>query len=401
VACTPQGHGGISLMERQSRPAKQPPGAFTDEAVAALRGASPADPDPILLGFHPAFTTNPYQSLLYGRVREAGIAPVGIRRAETIAELTDLQRAGLDTVLHLHWLHLVLRDTRSVGAAERDIAAFLGLVDAHREAGGRLAWTVHNILPHEAREEATEARLATEVVRRADVIHVMAAGTPEHVAPYFELPKDRLLHVPHPSYAGAYQDHVSTWEARHRLGLAPDDLVFLVFGAIRAYKGLEELLDAWAQLPPNGRRRLVLAGAPSEDAGVADLLTRAAVATDILVDARKIPAEEVQVFLRAADVAVLPYRRALNSGALMLALTFGLPVLVPAGGGLAEIVDGSFAVTFDPDTDGSLAGALIEAERLAAPAAREAAVVAAAPFDPAVLSRRFAQGLRERLRPAS
>lgn len=375
---------------------RQERGAFTKEAVTALRAVSATHAKPLLLGYYPAFTTNPYQALLYGQVPGAGMAPVGIRRAETIAELTDLQRRGLETVLHLHWLHLVLRDARSSAAAEHAIAAFLDLLDQYREAGGRIVWTVHNILPHEAREEAHEARLAAEVARRADVIHVLAKATPSQVAPYFQLPPERLLHVPHPSYAGVYPDQVSPAEARHRLGLATDDVVYLVIGAIRAYKGLSELLDAWTALPPDGRRRLVIAGAPIDEPGIPELLSRAVVVPGVLLDARKLPADELQVFLRAADVAVLPYRRALNSGALMLALTFGVPVVVPRGGGLAEIVDPAFAVTFDSNLDG-LKDALLEAGRLVGPTARAAALAAAERYDPAELSRRFAAGLRERL----
>lgn len=384
-------------MERHLRPAWQPPGAFTEEALAAVRAVSAVHAQPLVLGFYPHFRTNPYQALLYQQAREEGIAPVGMRRAETIVELTELQRAGIDTVLHVHWLHLILRDAGSPREAARASAAFLELLDAHRAAGGRLVWTIHNILPHEARSEAAESALAGEVAARADVIHVLSAGTPDYVAPYFKVPRDRLLHVPHASYAGAYEDHLSRLTARHELELQPDDVVYLVIGAIRAYKGLEELIEAWQALEPDPRRRLVIAGAPTDDEGIGPLLERLAVLTDVLVDPRKIPAEEMQVFLRAADVVVLPYRRALNSGALMLALTFGLPVVVPAGGGLAEVVTPEFAATFEPGSTDRLRAALAESSRLVTPAARAAAATAAAGFTPAELSRRFARGLRERL----
>jgi glycosyltransferase involved in cell wall biosynthesis len=384
-------------MERHQRSPQQPPGAFTEEALAAVRAVAAVHPEPLLLGYHPHFRTNPYQALLYQQVRDHGIAPVGIRRAETITELTELQRAGIATILHVHWLHLVLRDADSPRESARASAAFLELLDRHRAGGGRLVWTIHNILPHEARSEAAESALAAEVASRADVIHVLSARTPDHVAPYFHVPRDRVLHVPHASYAGAYEAHVSRLAARHELELGPDDVVYLVIGAIRAYKGLEELIDAWQALPPDPRRRLVIAGAPSDDEGIGALLERLAVLTDVLVDGRKIPAEEMQLFLRAADVGVVPYRRALNSGALMLALTFGLPVIVPAGGGLAEVVDSEYAVTFEPGSIDGLRVALEESSRLLTPEARAAASQAAARFDPAELSQRFAVGLRQRL----
>ena len=385
------------LSSDGAKTAGQVRGAFTREAVAALQALPATQEPPLLLGFYPRFTTNPYQALLYSRVRDAGIVAVGISRPEMIGELTALQRAGQATVLHLHWLHLILRDVTSAFEGERAIAELLGLLDEYRDAGGSTVWTVHNILPHEARDEALEARLASEVARRADVIHVLAEGTPDHVAPYFHLPPERLLHVPHPSYAGVYPDHVSASEARARLGLGPEEVVYLVLGGIRAYKGLPELLDAWISLPPDGARRLVIAGAPLDEPGITALLERAAALPNVLVDARKIPADEIQVFLRAADVAVLPYRRALNSGALMLALTFGVPVVVPSDGGLAEIVDPSFAVTFDSRHEDGLRDALVEARRLLGPTAKAATLAAAARYDPAELSRRFAEGLRERL----
>jgi len=387
-------------MERRLRPSKPAKGDFTEEAAAALRALAGSDLEPWLLAAHPSFVTNPYQDLLYQRSREHGLAPIRVRRDEQLDEVLDLQRAGLPTVLHLHWLHLVMKGAGSAKEARKRADEFLLRLDAQRDAGGRLAWTVHNILPHESRFDAEEARLCAEVAGRADVVHVMAERTPELVAPFFDLPRDRLLVVPHMSYAGAYEDHVSRLDARHELGLMPDELVYLVLGSIRPYKGLPELLDAWAELPPDRARRLVIAGAPTDEAGVDEVLERAALATGVILDARKIPPNEMQVFLRAADIAVLPYRRALNSGALLLALTFGLPVIVPADSGLVESVEDSFGRTFDPDVTGSLAEALVGAADLASEAAHGAALAAAAAVSPEVVSRRFSIGLREALATA-
>ena len=82
---------------------------------------------------------------------------------------------------------------------------------------------------------------------------------------------------------------------------------------------------------------------------------------------------------------------------MMLALTFGLPVIVPTGGGLAEVAKPTFARTFDPGTPGALAAALRDAHALATPAAAAAAAAAAAEMDPTVLSHQFAISLREKL----
>lgn len=374
-------------------------GTFTIEAAKALRAVAGHD-DPLLVAYHPSYTTNPYQALLYGAAHDEGIAPIRMPRMAQLKELKALQGTGLATILHLHWLHPVQRDATSEADARRRGRAFLDAIDGYLAVGGRLVWTVHNILPHETRYEGAEADLHAAVAARSQVIHVLTAGTPDLVAPYFELPRDRLLHVPHPSYRGAYADDVSRLDARHQLGLMPDEFVVAAVGAIRAYKGLDELLDAWQDVPGDRPRRLLIAGAPVDEPGTEALIERAAIDARVLIDARKLPADEMQVFLRATDVAVLPYRRALNSGALMLALTFGVPVIVPEGGGLAEVVDPSFARTFTVGDRASLTAALAEAPSLATPEARNAAAEAAARLDPHDLSLRFARDLRARLRGA-
>jgi beta-1,4-mannosyltransferase len=372
-------------------------GDLTRDAAAGMRALSGSELEPLVLAVYPSFFTNPYQALLYRNCRELGIAPIRVRREDQLEEVLELRKARLPLGLHLHWLHLVMKDADTARDARRLADAFLGRLDQHRRAGGPLIWTVHNILPHEARFETEEARLCGEVAARADVVHVLNERTPDLVAPYFQLPMDRLLHVPHMSYAGAYEDHVSPADARHELGLMPDEVVHLVLGSIRPYKGLPELLDAWEAMPPDAPRRLVIAGAPTEESGVADLLERAALMPGVLLDARKIPAPDMQVFLRAADLAVLPYRRPLNSGALLLALTFGLPAVVPAGSGLTDVVEPAFGRSFDADAPDGLTSALLDAESLRTDEARAAARAAADAVRPEVISRRFATGVRAML----
>jgi glycosyltransferase involved in cell wall biosynthesis len=363
-----------------------------------MRGLEADGHEPLLLGYHPVARMNPYQALLYQRAWQAGVAALPIVRAERIDELIQLAVDGFPTVLHLHWLNQVLAHATSANDAQKMRRAFLKQIDRYLARGGRLVWTIHNIVPHGARFEAEEAALSADIVERCSAVHVLAADTRRLVADWFAIPAERVLHVPHPSYRGAYEDFVTREQARHELGLWPDEIVHVVVGAIKPYKGLNELLDAWEEVATaEPRRRLVIAGGPSDEAGVAEVLERAALHPSVLLHARKIPGPEMQLFLRAADVAVMPYLRSLNSGALMLALTFGLPVVVPAGGGLAEVVDERFARVFSPETPGSLAAALRASDELVNDDARAGAAGRADELEPGPLSERFARELRSRL----
>jgi glycosyltransferase involved in cell wall biosynthesis len=384
-------------MEGQPRRRDQPRGQFTDDATRALRAFTASRLDPLILGYHPVVWLNPYQDLLYQGAFEHAVAAIPIVRQERIDELAALVERGFAGVLHLHWLNPILADERSAAGARKATDVFLRELDAFRSSGGRVAWTVHNVLPHGARFEDEEARLAGGVVERSDVIHVLAPGTADEVARWYRIPEDKVLAVEHPSYLGAYEDWVTRERARHDLGIMPDELVYAVVGRIRPYKGLHELLDAWDRLDDDTPRRLLIAGEPTDEPGIGAVLERAAAHPSVIVHARPIPASEIQRFLRAADVAVLPYLRSLNSGAQMLALTFGVPVIVPAGGALAEVAGERYARTFDPDDPGALVRALRDADQLATADARTAALEEARRRAPRPLSERFTRELRRRL----
>ena len=130
---------------------------------------------------------------------------------------------------------------------------------------------------------------------------------------------------------GVYPQWMSKTQARAELGLPEHATVFVLFGRIAPYKGVTELVaafDALAKERP-GRVVLVLAGDPVQDPETQQLRDVVTAHPAIHATFRKIPDPQVQMFCAAADVMALPYRRSLNSGALNLALTFGLPVVLP------------------------------------------------------------------------
>ena len=381
---------------------------YRADAIAGIdRVRAAGHKAPIVLAMWPLDRLNPYQALLARRFEEAGIVPIGLDRGVDLTDpdglpsLARLQSDGVNVVLHLHWLARVLRGVESEAEGRERVASFVGVLDRFVGGGGRLVWTVHNVLPHDTRYPGLDTDLRRAVVQRADVVHVLSAGTVAAAAPLYEIPAAKVLHVPHPSYLGVYPDEVFGHEARARLGIGPDDIVFGAVGQLRPYKGLDDLVTAFEAVvaaPPDARRRrLLLAGQPAAGPTIDALLARARAHPDVIVDARLIPAGELSVPLRASDVIVLPYRSSLNSGALLLALTFGKPVIAAASPHVMETVGPDAAITFDPDDRGALTAAILGADRLLTPTARDAALATARSYDPDDLSRRFAADLRARL----
>jgi beta-1,4-mannosyltransferase len=316
-----------------------------------------AGPTATLLAYTPPARTNPFQSLLYSRSIHHGVACVPVKRVFGLADVPWPGRM----VCHLHWLSNVLAGIETDGEADDAIARVVAELDAVRARGHRIVWTAHNVLPHDTRHEVHEIALRRAVIDAADAIHVMTDQTVRLFDEYVPLPPEKVFSVPHPTYAGAYPDFVSRDEARSELSAGADDVVFLLFGSLQPYKGVEELLDAFQVLaarPLSRRVRLVVAGHAPEQAFGNALRVWAAQRDDVTFEISRIPSEEVQYFYRAADVAVLPYRRGLNSGAAMLAVTFGVPVLVPERGGLAELAATPGFIPYRADEESGLVDAM-------------------------------------------
>ena len=151
--------------------------------------------------------------------------------------------------------------------------------------------------------------------------------------------------------------------ARAALGLATEVPLVLFFGAIKAFKGLDRLLGAFArvvqQLPA---ARLLIAGFPTEPfAPYARSI--AALGLSARVDCRLgfIPERAVTLCFRAADLVVLPYLTTSFSGVLMMALTAGRATVVSDVGGLAEAVEaGASGLVVPPDDVQALSSAILE-----------------------------------------
>jgi beta-1,4-mannosyltransferase len=377
------------------------PGAAVTDAAAAVRhleGLGHASP--ILIAYHPIARVNPYQALLYSNGWEHGVAAVPLH---DLAELDDLtafaSAAGARLVLHLHWTNKILEEAANQDDGRQLLDRFVARLDRLLARGGSLIWTVHNVLPHGAVMPALEAALQQAIVDRCSVVHVLSANTRASASEWFEIPEDKVLHVPHPNYIGAYVDLVSRDAARWQLGIGPEETVYSLVGAIMPYKGLTQLVDAFDAVSrdPGGARRLLVAGQPSRERGVDEFLERCGPHPFISLYPTRIAGDDMQLFLRAADIVVLPYVRSLNSGVVMLALSFGVPVVTAAVGAMAEIVTPEIGRTFEPGDARGLADALRAADALRNVTAREAALRVAREFDPARLSADFARGVAARV----
>jgi beta-1,4-mannosyltransferase len=166
--------------------------------------------------------------------------------------------------------------------------------------------------------------------------------------------KKNIYCVNHPNFINTYPNTIKSVEAREKLGLMPDHLIYLFVGGIRPNKGIDSLIRAFKQLSDN-HLRLIIAGKiwPPEEY-TQTLLQYAEEDDRIKFFLGYIPDEKLQIYLNSADVVVLPFSEILTSGSTILSMSYGKPVIVPKIGCLPELVNDNFGWLYDPEDPESL-----------------------------------------------
>lgn len=211
-----------------------------------------------------------------------------------------------------------------------------------RLLGVKLAFTAHNVLPHENSQVDYLFRFI--VYTSANLIIVHSEHIKNKLAKNFRIDQEKVKVVPHGNF-----DHyiprgpISRFEARASLNLSKTDNVALFFGFIREYKGLDTLLDAFEIYSSKGRQlRLVIAGAahpPALENHYRRRIDQITSNGSILFHAGFIPSEKVAAYFSACDVVILPYKEIDHSGIVHLAYSFGRPLIATNVGDFAEVIE--------------------------------------------------------------
>jgi glycosyltransferase involved in cell wall biosynthesis len=281
---------------------------------------------------------NPYQRLLHQALADQGVDP-RLLRDLTGSHTLNLALLPLSLavarlrgarVFHLHWVYEFMPPwmarshlTRLLGEWWYDtVLAVCGLLRLP------VVWTAHNVVPHERvfdddlRARRTLLRHAAGVVLHdpsaREAFEALALRLPPIVAV--------APHGPYQAWDGPRPDRA---QARAVLGWEADVPVLLFFGRVTRQKGVEDLLETLADLPPDAAQ-LVIAGPCADEVLARRLRSLAGRAPGrVRLDLRYLSETELTWHLAAADAAVMPFRSVTTSGSVLLALSLATLVVVP------------------------------------------------------------------------
>lgn len=302
----------------------------------------------------PLSETNPYGPLLIEAIARQG---VDIRFEQRHDQDFLADHAGEIDVLHLHWPHHEYADPdRAI--MEARMRAFLARLEWAVAAGYRIVWTAHNLYPHDSPHRDLDHIFRVALCRLASVVIAHCDAAADAVASTFGRTGPVVV-IPHGSFIDTHPRELTREQARESLSVPDDVTVLGVFGSIDPYKGIEDLIAAVAALPED--HWLLVSG--NCEAGYAATL-RARMAERL--GARGVlrafdgfaPGLEVIRVLAASDICPVAFRAATTSGTVILALSWGIPVVVPAIGCLPATVEDGAGVVYDPSEPGALVAAL-------------------------------------------
>jgi D-inositol-3-phosphate glycosyltransferase len=238
----------------------------------------------------------------------------------------------------------------------------------YRLLGKRVVLTAHNVNAGKRDSKDTSLNRLTLRIqyRLTHHIFVHTEKMKLELIEEFGVRGGRITVIPFGIHNAVPNTSLTPSAAKQRLGIGAAQRTILFFGNITPYKGLEYLIAAFRQLPTGCEDyRLIIAGRPDRCeeywTAIRQEIQESEQKERVLLRAAFIPNDETELYFKAADLLVLPYRHVYQSGVLVLGYSFGLPVLAADVGSLREeIVEGKTGFVFRPEDPVDLARVIEE-----------------------------------------
>lgn len=221
-------------------------------------------------------------------------------------------------------------------------------------------YSVENLVPHDMTAGIDHYAMTQRIINRCHGYIAMSDSAGKIFKNHYKLPTNAQVHiVPHRNYLDVYPNEITRDEARTILNIPLNAKVVLSLGRIEPYKGLNRLIPAFLQSSRPNDILLIAGSAKSPDViNQLNLLSQKYAqpqSGSVRVVGRFIKDEELQVFHRAADAVALTYSdMPMNPGSLIMAMGFGLPVIAPIKGAIAETAGPDALFGYDENVAGAL-----------------------------------------------
>lgn len=209
----------------------------------------------------------------------------------------------------------------------------------------KIFWVFHNKLPHDC-EKATQIKDMIWLADFCDRIILLSQNSAKYI-PHLRKNKRKGVFVPHINYIGAYPECIKR-DIRNEYKIGEDTVVFSFLGLLRPYKNIDLIINAFEELNLSNAVLLIAGKTLGSNFG-SNLIELTKRNNDIILELGYISNGEIEAYLRASDILVLPYNKAssMNSGAMVMAFSYGKTVIVPQIAMAEDFLDSEVAFIYD------------------------------------------------------
>ncbi|MEI7586789.1 glycosyltransferase family 4 protein [Runella sp.] len=268
---------------------------------------------------------NPFQYELVRYLRQQGMV-VNVGKKYPLGSTFRALHQHQPDVIYYDWVHSFILGKSLFWSWIKSLIFVFEITYTRFFYRAKMVHTLHNLQNHARLWLGLEKVIYGFFLRNCSQIRVYSEETKKAAIERFGLKPERIKVIQDLPYHFYYENKIGRKESRKRLNLNENDFVYLFFGELKPYKGIDNLLKAYAEIAqPNDR--LIIAGKSYDAAYFASIKQQADTIPSVTIFHRFIEDEEVQVFFNSADVIVLPFVRIDHSGSVDLAMSFGKPVI--------------------------------------------------------------------------
>jgi len=267
-------------------------------------------------------------------------------------------------IIHFNWPEAYYRPTREVAKPFRSLLRLLHLGWLHafvylaKALRMPIVWTINDLYPHGQDPKRPLERYCRSFLMRNVSALILCAESAGPVVQSEFGPAKHTISAPLGNYRAFYPDTVTEKEARSRLGLNPDDVVFLCFGSMRESRNGKELISVFRDIPGKNLRLFVVGASP--DGLRRDMELSAWEDPRIRCLFQLVSNNQLELLFKASDWVVVPGKNYLTSAVLVLGLSYGRPV-ISSDFGCAPSIAGNAGFLYNQDEPEGLKQAVLNA----------------------------------------
>ncbi len=291
----------------------------------------------------PAFSNkneNPYNWLLCTQIMKMGIAVDDYSAWKIIKKRYD--------IFHIHWPEKFLCNPNFLKALIKSLH-FLLILMISKIKGTKIVWTIHNLKSHENYYPLFEELFWKFFLPLVDSYISLSEKADSLAKKRFpQLGDKKGFVIPIGHYRNLYPDTLEKKEAREKIGIPLENKLILYFGLIRTYKNVLSLINSFRKIEDK-KINLLIVGKPFNQRIKKEVENSSFQDPRIKLILKFVPDNEIEIYMKASDIFVLPQKEIFNSSSIILALSYNLPVLIPeklTGGEIRKKLSEKWVKTF-------------------------------------------------------